>query len=327
MTTKFVSNVRLTNYFQDRVIVEPISSIIGETHRFKFLKLLSSIVCKYDGLLVLNPSFYWAWLGMNIKILSFCRKKIVFYDTNLHRPYSYIDFLKAYIKKFVFKFIDRFIVMHKDTSEYLRYYGIPIHKCIYVPFKANNIDKLSKYNITDKGYLLSCGASYRDYVLLASALKLYSCRVTIVLPDAQMAGYHNSIIDETMFGDNVTIIRHDFKPNSWYKVLSECRAVVLPIRSDALQPAGISVYLESMAFGKPVVITEGPSTSGILTEELAAICPPDDPYSLSKAIKKVMEDEVYRMNLSRNGNEYAKSLGGEDRLVKDILNVLVSLYE
>lgn len=325
MTTKFVSNVSLTNYFPDRVFVVPINSILSDRKRFKFISLLFAILCRYDGLLILNPAFYWAWLGMNIKILSFGRKKIVFYDTNLHRPNSYIDFLKAYIKKIVFKFIDRFIVMHKDTSAYLRYYGITNNKCIYVPFKANNMDKLSEYRIVDKGYLLSCGASYRDYVLLAAALKLYSCRVTIVLPDARMAGYHNSIIDETMFGDNVTIIRHDFEPDSWYKVLSECRAVVLPIRSDALQPAGISVYLESMAFGKPVVITEGPSTSGMLTEELAAICPPDDPVSLSESIKKVMEDEEYRIKLSRNGHEYARSLGGEDRLVKDILNVIAAV--
>jgi glycosyltransferase involved in cell wall biosynthesis len=230
----------------------------------------------------------------------------------------------ASIKKGVFKFIDKFIFLHKDTSGYFEYYGISKYKCIYVPFKANNIDQLSNYQISDHGYLLSCGASYRDYILLANALKRYPCKTVIVLPVAQSACYHHSIIDEALFDDNVRIIRHNFNKDSWYDILSKCRAVALPIRSDSIQCAGISVYLEAMAFGKPVIITEGPATRGLLTGDTAVVCPPNDPIAFSVAIKKVMENNEYRQTLSKNGYTYVKSLGGENRLVKDILNVLIT---
>jgi glycosyltransferase involved in cell wall biosynthesis len=322
---RFISNVGLTNYYPDKIVVTQLDSIINVSKRFSFVPLLIDLCKNYDGMIFLNPSFDWAWRCMVIKIVLLGKIKIVFFDMLLPRPYSIGDYFRAYIKRIVFKFVDRFIFLHKDISGYFRYFRIEKNKCTYVPFKANNIDIISKYQITDNGYLLSCGASYRDYVLLAKALQHYSCHTTVVLPEDNLAGFHHSIIDETLFNDKVTIIRHDFSQESWYKILSECRAVVLPIRSDAIQCAGLSVYLEAMAFGKPVVITEGPATRDLLTEESAAICPADDPVALSEAMKRVMEDENYRMRLIKNGYEYVHSLGGEDRLVKDILKVLVAV--
>jgi glycosyltransferase involved in cell wall biosynthesis len=322
----FVSNVTLTNYYPDEVLVTSIDELIdNDGNRFISFLLLCLKLRSFNGLIILNPSFDWAWRSIVIKLFSLGRIKIIFFDMLLSRPYSIGDHLRAYIKYFAFKFVDRFIFLHKDTSGYLKFFGIKKINCTYVPFKANNLDNIAKYQISDNGYLLSCGASYRDYILLAKALQHYSCQTKVVLPDDQLAGYHHSVINQTLFNDNVTIIRHDFKKDSWYKILAECRAVVLPIRSDTIQCAGISVYLEAMAFGKPVVITEGPATKGLLTDEIAAICPQDNPAALSEAIKRVMEDENYRIKLSKNGYEYAQSLGGEDRLVKDILKVLVSL--
>ena len=77
-----------------------------------------------------------------------------------------------------------------------------------------------------------------------------------------------------------------------------------------------------MALGKPVVITEGVSTKGVLTNDMAVIVPAEDSEQLTLAIKKLWEDDEYRNRISSNGKDYALSLGGAKRLVEDILTAL-----
>ena len=73
-----------------------------------------------------------------------------------------------------------------------------------------------------------------------------------------------------------------------------------------------------MALGKPVVITEGTSTRGLITENEAEIVPCEDPNSLANAIRKLWEDKGYRDMLASRGRRYALSLEGKERLVKDL---------
>jgi glycosyltransferase involved in cell wall biosynthesis len=82
-----------------------------------------------------------------------------------------------------------------------------------------------------------------------------------------------------------------------------------------------------MALGKPVIISEGTSTRGILTKNEAEIVPSEDPDSLALAIKKIWDDKDYRECLAKNGKKYALSLGGEERLVKDILKGICFFLE
>ena len=74
-----------------------------------------------------------------------------------------------------------------------------------------------------------------------------------------------------------------------------------------------------MALGKPVVITEGVSTLGIITKNEAEIVPPGDPESLGNAIRKLWDNREYRKRLANNGKQLALSLEGAERMMKDIL--------
>jgi glycosyltransferase involved in cell wall biosynthesis len=114
---------------------------------------------------------------------------------------------------------------------------------------------------------------------------------------------------------------------SWYDMLCGSKIVVVPIKSNVLQLAGISVCLEAMAFGKPVVITEGASTIDLLPASVAVIVPPEDAQALARAIDGLWRDEKKRDELSCNAKQYAHALGGEERLVRDILAAVVEEIE
>ena len=133
---------------------------------------------------------------------------------------------------------------------------------------------------------------------------------------------HNADLGESPLPANVEHLEtHDGKLG-WNRYMAESRVVVIPILPGVIQPAGVSVYLEAMALGKPVVITRGASTEGILDERLAMLVPPGDAPALRAAIVEVWNDESLRRSLGAAAKAYARSLGDHKRLVADLRDVI-----
>lgn len=99
---------------------------------------------------------------------------------------------------------------------------------------------------------------------------------------------------------------------------------MLPIIKDVLQPAGISVCLEAMAFGKPVVISKGTSVNGLMTEKEVELFEASDKNSLKEAISRVWGDSEHREEIAKNGKQYAIKLGDNKSLQERLVDQLVS---
>lgn len=243
------------------------------------------------------------------------------FDLILRVPTRWLDKVLLPIKRKFLSAIDTFIVIHKEVSGYERHYGIERNHCEYVPFKANNIDLVGSVLEKDGAYVLALGASQRDYELLINAVDGSECPVKIVLSQASAVA-HNAKMRDGPLPKNVERIDWQVDRLTWNKYIAESRIVVVPIISSAIQPAGISVYLEAMAFGKPVIVTQGASTVGLLDDAVARLVPPGDVGALRTAIERLWNDSRARDELSGNGRKYALSLGTHDRLVEDIRRVI-----
>lgn len=319
---RILSNAKLTNYFPE--LLETIYFQIKKTNRRdRFLNILGLIkmMGQVDVFIALNPSIE----EMIVAFINKCvlrRKSItIFWDMNLQRPANLCAKMIGWLKAVLLHGVDKFFCVHKDTTGYELDYRIQKSKFLYIPFKANNYNIVHKYESNDKGYVLACGASLRDYETFVRAIEQVSFPAKIVLPNHNVASYHNTSFYEGNLPANVIVLRHNLKDRDlWNRYIAEARVVVVPIQERAIQPAGISVYLEAMALGKPVIVTEGPSTRGILkNENEAEIVPPSNAIALAAALRKLWEDKEYREQLACRGKEYALSLGNETRLVKDIL--------
>jgi glycosyltransferase involved in cell wall biosynthesis len=326
---RILSNVKLTNRLPEKV-----NNIdyfqIDKSSMIKHLKIMFRLLLrirKYDVFLVFNADADAMLIAFLNRFLWLHKTMVIFYDLNLHLPDNFKARISCMIKKVLLTGVDRFFCMHKDMRSYQRYYNVTENKCYYIPFKANNYNVLSKYFPKDGDYVLSCGASYRDFKTLIKAITELNYPTKIVLPAKDAAKIHNTYLDERDLPKNIETIRHNYDFNSWNQYIADARLVVIPIQKKALQPAGISVYLEAMALGKPVIISEGTSTRGILTKNEAEIVPSEDPDSLALAIKKLWEDKDYRESLAKHGKKYALSLGEEERLVKDILKGICFFLE
>ncbi len=317
---RFLSNVKLVNWVPDEIELDYMpASPSGKWARVAYAVRLLKRLRKYDAFIAFNPDIDEAIVAFAAKRLLCFRASVIFFDALLQRPLGLKSVCKSMMKRVLFTGVDRFFCVHKDTSGYQRYYGIDAAKFVYVPFKANNFHDRFNYVSRDEGYVLACGASLRDYHTFVEAVSRLKVHAKIMLPGKGVAVFHHTELDEAQLPTNVEVIRHDFDRHSWNQVIANARVIVIPIQRHAIQAAGISACLEAMAIGKPVVITEGVSTRGMLTEREAAIVPAADPAAMQQAIGRLWNDPEYRELLARGGQDYALSLGGVERLAKDIL--------
>jgi glycosyltransferase involved in cell wall biosynthesis len=259
-------------------------------------------------------------------IKRFFKRRLVtsVFDLILRKPQGLTDRLLARVKGEIFKAIDQFILIHRAWSGYERFYGIPPSKCRYVPFKANNLRLTESIDSIDGEYVVSCGASHRDYNTLLKAITPLGYH-TVIVVSSRNAALHNANLDSSLVGPNVEIKGNVKSATEFNQILARSRLVVIPIIEGTLQPAGISVCLEAMALGKPVIITRGTSTEGILNDQMARIVPAGDVKRLREAISSLWSDSSKRMALGAEGRKFAQSLGGDGRLVTDITRQLTEL--
>src|SRR5262249_13719243 len=144
----------------------------------------------------------------------------------------------------------------------------------------------------------------------------YRCRLLVPWDEAEMHGTRFSGED---LPENVEMVADDGTPESWNRWIARATAVVLPIEPGMMSPSGIGTYLVAMALGKPVVITDSPSTRGILDNGQALIVPPRDSEALRAAVRQLAENAGLRERVAAAGRAYACSLGGEERLARDVL--------
>jgi glycosyltransferase involved in cell wall biosynthesis len=315
---RLTTNAKLTNRFPEYLEIEeilPTDAVrASKTYAFWLAKHYRAADC----VLIFNPDAVHAAAAMIAKFPMSGRPKVLFFDTNLKSPSSFGDRIRALVKGVLFRSVDVFLAMHVDTRAYTKFFRIPQAKFKYVPFKANNFDRLGRIPVYDREYIFAGGASYRDYGCLVEAVRNIQFPVRIVLPSADLAKFHNTKDPGGDLPPHVTLIRHDGSSETWNKHIAEATFVVLPIRADCIQPAGISVYLEAMALGKAVIISRGASTNGLLDESRAAFYTPGNPDELAAEIRSFIENPARRHDIAKAGMQYALGLEGQDRLSRDL---------
>lgn len=271
--------------------------------------------------------------GDTRKLLILCAAKKLFRPRNspilssdliLSRPADSTRGFKFRIRKWLLEEIDSFVFYFRDTRELQELFSIPPGKVRYVPFKANALDDIRGLHASEEQYFLSPGRSNRDLETLFAAFESlpYSCRV---LANWREVEQHGTTMGDFNRPGNIELLSDDGSSKSWNALIASALAVVVPIQPGKLSPSGIGTYLVAMAAGKCVIMTEGPATRQILTDDTAVLVPARDVHSLRKAIIRVAEDSTFRKRIALNGQKYALSLGGDDRLRGDLARELARL--
>jgi glycosyltransferase involved in cell wall biosynthesis len=251
------------------------------------------------------------------------RARLVALDILLSAPRSLSSRIKTRVRGLLLRRVHRILLYYRDTSEIQRTLGLPASSFDYMPFKINQEALVSSTPTSDRGYIFCGGKTRRDFKTLIAASEALGYPVKIVTTPNEDIAQHGSYLEEGPFPPNVEVIRLDGSAKPFIELMANSRFVVLPLKPD-ITGVGIGVYIMAMAMGKCVVISEGPATRGVLTDDLAVVVPPLDAPALQRALERVYTDEAFRTKVASNGQRYALGLGGERRLIENVIRWLAT---
>ncbi len=258
-------------------------------------------------------------------LFPFNRTPIVSLDLVLSRPgNSPKEKFKAFLKSILLRQVDLYLMHLKDGRPLKEAYQIPVNRVSYIPFKVNALPDISAREVPEGDYIFTGGRSRRDYRTFCAALEGLEYPGIIVTPPPDETSLHGTSLEGVTPPKNVKLVHDDGSLESWLDKIARCRLAVFCISPETISPSGVSAYLMAMAFKKCVIISDSPSTRGILTHEKNAILVPmSDPAILHQAIQKAWEDDTYRRRIAEGGHQYAMSLGGEETLVRNVATAVV----
>jgi glycosyltransferase involved in cell wall biosynthesis len=252
------------------------------------------------------------------------RKPIIALDLVLRRPISPGSRLTRPLKKLLLSNVGHFIHYFRQLDGYQKYFGIGGDRSSYVRFKSDIRGRYSYAPDPNGDYVLCFGRSERDYDTFFKAMVSLPYLGAIPNPNLLLLAQHSSrlTIPLPQLPPNIRVLENDDSVARAVEIISKARVVALPIVSGRISASGIGTYLTAMLLGKCVIITEGPGSSDVLTDE-ALFVPPENPEVLSATIRRAWEDQELRERTAAAGQKYAESCGTSSDLYQRVLEVVV----
>jgi glycosyltransferase involved in cell wall biosynthesis len=294
---------------------------LGNISNFRKALKYFTLMRRFDYLL-LDFSTVIYYLGLLKLLAPWNHCKVASLDAFVTHPDLCTTLPKKLVRRarmLCLKGIDRIFLYSKNNAALSQAYRIAPEKLVYVPFKVNAYDLVTSTPTGDMGYIFSGGMSRRDYPTLVKACDGLPYPVKIVVPVPDQAHMHSTFLDESTLPANVKVVHDDGSLESFIGHIAQARMVVIPTKKRDFASTGTSVYLTSMALGKCVIISAGPTSDDILCDGQAVVVPPEDPLALREAIQKVYEDDSYRDQIAQTGREYALSRGNDARFFQSLL--------
>ena len=285
--------------------------------------------CFQSDLIILNIDQQKLMLAGFVRWLFRLRFKLVSVDLILRPPTSRTASLKALFKKLLFSQVDQFLLYFKNIEGYQRFYGIGPDRALYIPFKVNGweIINASIREAESGEYVLCSGRTLRDIETFVKAMRSVSCPGVLLQQKRELLEAHGT---SSWCGDlppNVRLIIDEGDSLETYiDFILKARLIVIPRYKKDIAPTGISTYLVAMALNKCVLVSEGPGADDVLTDQ-AVMVPPENPSKLAEQIDLLWRDDRLRSEIASRGRRYAHSLGGEDRLLSDVLRLSLLTLE
>lgn len=178
----------------------------------------------------------------------------------------------------------RYAVLSLEEVKTLpRAWGVDQNRVVFQLF-PNTLHEYQDVLTSDGGCLFSGGNSIREDDLLERALRGKSVSTRIAKTWSP-----SSAVSSIQAGPTT----HE----KLMHLLAGARAVVVPLRT-TVRSGGQQTYLNAMALGKPVIVTEAPGVSDYVQNRRTGVVVPADEHALRTAIKHVIDPA--------NADEYAQ---------------------
>ena len=181
-----------------------------------------------------------------------------------------------------------------ETESFPRTWGLRSSRVCFTAWPATLKDDLPS---TDNGRVFAGGNSLRDYgPLIEAAADLRApvdIATSVVAPD-----------EAGPVAANLTISPH---PQAEYdEMLRAAAVVVVPLQAREDRCSGQTTYVNAMARGKAIVVTDTPGVRDYIRDgETGLIVAPGDATAMAQAVTRLLEDPAERVRIGRQAREHA----------------------
>lgn len=232
--------------------------------------------------------------------------------------------LKQLLKRSLFTWLDKAVSKYvvwasREIADYSRIFQLPAEKFRFIPYHMT-ID-LSRFpRGRGEHYIFSGGNFARDYATLAEAVRGLPVNVVI-------ACSNSAALNGISFPDNVKVVGVNHE--QFMNLMAASSINVVPLRQGLLHSGGQQTFLNAMALGKPVIVTDPEGARDYIEDGVdGLLVPAGDPLQLRQAILQLLNDRQFadimgrRASLRARRHDTEAHLSAIARLAKDVaLNV------
>jgi glycosyltransferase involved in cell wall biosynthesis len=176
------------------------------------------------------------------------------------------------------------VLARRELETFPRVWGVPRDRVRFTPFFHLIVDDVDDVQ-ADDGSVFAGGDSLRDYEPLVHAAAALGAPVYIA----------TSLLADRALPQNVDA--GPVSPEEFYGRMRRARVVVVPLASGRIRAAGLLTYLNAMAMGKLVVVTDSVGVRDYVEDGLTGLVVPEcDPGALAEALRWALDpahdDEV-----------------------------------
>ncbi len=181
-----------------------------------------------------------------------------------------------------------------EAESFPRTWGLRSSRVCFTPWPATLKDDLES---TDNGRVFAGGNSLRDYGPLIAAAAEIEAPVDIA----------TTVTGPAELGSVAANLTIGPRPQAEYDAMLRAAAViVVPLLARDDRAAGQTTYVNAMARGKAIVVTDTPGVRDYITDgDTGLIVAPGDSAAMAHAVRRLLEDPAERERIGRRAREHA----------------------
>lgn len=181
-----------------------------------------------------------------------------------------------------------------EAESFPRTWGLRSSRVRFTPWPATLKDDLPS---TDNGRVFAGGNSLRDYGPLIAAAAEIDAPIDIA----------TTVMGPPEPGSVAANLTIGPRPQAEYDAMLRAAAVVVvPLLAREDRASGQTTYVNAMARGKAIVVTDTPGVRDYITDgDTGLIVAPGDAAALAQAVRRLLDDPAERARIGRRAREHA----------------------
>jgi glycosyltransferase involved in cell wall biosynthesis len=255
---------------------------------------------QHDVAIVTGDYTGFAFAGLQ-RLVPGRRLPTVFVECNWYRERrSWRRPLKYWQMRFCLKAVDRCVVWaEREIKAYSEEFGVEAGKFVFVPQHNSLHPHRYSFTVREGDYIFGAGNYDRDFGTFVEAVRFVNCPCVIACkPDRLPKGVELPPHVRQLWAT----------PEEFRQLMAGSMFVVVPMEAGLLHSGGQQGFVNGMALGKAVVVSDpGGASSYIEHGVTGLLVPPANPSALREAIEKLLANPGLREEIGQRAREVAQN--------------------